>query len=1009
MFEISIEMRLKFTNYYFLLIFDALIKQTNHKQTKKLKLMKTILRIFTLLFGVVSFAQTTVMGTVNDQDGMPFPGANVIVVGTSTGAISDFDGKFTLSVDQAPPFEIQISSLGFTTVTEKVTANNQELSIILVESNSLLDEVVISASRVPQRIFESPVTVEKYSLKQIQRTPSADYFEGLFNVKGVQMNQTGLVFSQVNTRGFGTAYNEGFVTLVDGMNTQAPVFGFAVGNLVGLNELDVQSVELLPGSASALYGMDAYKGIMSISSKNPFEHEGITGYYRSGTTQQEIGGNNAFTDFGIRIAKKLSDKWAVKATISAKEGTEWAAGDTRHKRECSNCGQGSIVEGYDPRSPDYDAVNEYGQRLIDSPTIWEAVAGFTLGIDPTGGTAAAVLNAGQAAPNYFDDIVTTGYMEQDLFGNEAKNVKGNAGIYFRPNDNTEISFSSLIGTGEAPLPAGNARYNIKDFVVQLHKLEYSSGGLTARAFYTKEDAGETTQSTALGTSVANAMPGGIENGWGAAYLGNYLGVLAGGAANVPTFLGSILADVGTGGQDINDLVGTENSLNAHFLARYGNPALGITGANDLMLQPGSDEFNAAIANSTNQSILTFSDTGTLGSLIKDVSEVSTFEANYDFEDKIDFANIIVGGLYRSFTLDTDGSLYTDYDDPIEYDEYGVFAQLQKDIFNDNVSLTASMRYDKQSVMEDANITPRVGFLFKLNDRSNLRVSGQLGYRNPTNQDKFIGLFNGEEVLLGATKENIDRYNSNLGGFNWTGNQVFETALNKSSYDNGGAIVSESLDYVEAEKVTSYDVGYRYNSNNFTLDFNAYYSQYENFIGTNSVYVPAAEVLATGLPIEQVMAAGAYLQFGVDANLDVPFDTYGMSLEAIHQLNASTTVNFIYEFNELDYTAKANSDFELSWNTPKHRMKFGFTNKFGDNFTIAANARYNSEYYYESSFIDATIRENTVYDAKVLFGIKNLDNIQFEFGGNNIAGREYVSIPGSGNIGSLYYGGAKIQF
>ncbi|MEC8536985.1 MAG: hypothetical protein VXY75_06330, partial [Bacteroidota bacterium] len=108
-------------------------------------------------------------------------------------------------------------------------------------------------------------------------------------------------------------------------------------------------------------------------------------------------------------------------------------------------------------------------------------------------------------------------------------------------------------------------------------------------------------------------------------------------------------------------------------------------------------------------------------------------------------------------------------------------------------------------------------------------------------------------------------------------------------------------------------------------------------------------------------------------------------------------------------AKANSDFELSWNTPKHRMKFGFTNKFGDNFTIAANARYNSEYYYESSFIDATIRENTVYDAKVLFGIKNLDNIQFEFGGNNIAGREYVSIPGSGNIGSLYYGGAKIQF
>ena len=197
------------------------------------------------------------------------------------GVVTDFDGNFTLEVSQTPTFSVQVSSVGFQSQTSEITSNNQTLSIAL-EEGSFLDEVVVSASRVPQRIFESPVTVEKYSIKQIERTPSSDYFEGLQNVKGVQMNQTGLVFSQVNTRGFGTAYNEGFVTLVDGMNTQAPVFGFAVGNLIGLNELDVQSVELLPGAASALYGMDAYKGIMSISSKNPFDHEGVNVYLRSG-------------------------------------------------------------------------------------------------------------------------------------------------------------------------------------------------------------------------------------------------------------------------------------------------------------------------------------------------------------------------------------------------------------------------------------------------------------------------------------------------------------------------------------------------------------------------------------------------------------------------------------------------------------------------------------------------------------------------------------------------------
>ena len=971
--------------------------------------MKTFLRAFALLFCVASFAQTTVKGTVSDDSGMPLAGANIIIAGTSSGVVADFDGNFTLTTNENPPFTIKVSSVGFSTQTQEVTSNNQTIAVTL-EEGSFLDEVVVSASRVSQRIFDSPITVEKYSLKQIERTPSADFFEGLQNVKGVQMNQTGLVFSQVNTRGFATAYNEGFVTLVDGMNTQAPVFGFAVGNLIGPSELDVQSVELIPGAASALYGMDAYKGIMSITTKNPFDHEGVNVYFRSGVTQQVAGGDNEFTDFGVRFAKKLSDKWAVKVSVSAKQGTEWAAADTRHKNDCSNCGEGSIVEGYDPRSPDYDAVNEYGQQLISSQDVWSALGAF--------GVPAAALSA--AAPDYWDAIRTTGYMETDLFGNEASNIKGNAGIYYRPNSDTEISLSSLYGTGEAPLPAGNARYNIKDFVVQLHKLEIKSGGLTARAYYTAEDAGKTTQSSALGTSVALAQPNGIESGWGAAYLGNYLGALAGGAANVPAFLGQIVGDVTTGGLSFNNLVGVENSLNAHSFAR--------SQADLNMLMPGTPAFNTAITNATNTPILTFnSENGALGAVIKDVSTVTTFEANYDFEDKIEFANILIGGMYRSFNLDTDGTLYTDYDAPIEYTEFGMYGQVQKDLFKDNVSLTASLRYDKVEVMEDANVTPRLGLLFKLAENKNLRLSAQVGYRNPTNQDKFIGLYNGEETLLGSTRQNIERFGADperfqslangLGG-QISGADVFANAVNKSAWDNGSNIVSEILDYVEAEKVTSYDIGYRYNSKDFTIDMNAYWSDYSNFIGTNSVYVPFLVELdpATNAPIgpynttQEAMAAGNYHQFGMDANLDVPFSAHGFSLEAIKKFSSTMTFNFIYEYNKLVYTAEANSNFELSWNTPEHRVKFGFDSKITDNISLGVNARYNTEYYYESSFIDATIDSNTVMDAKLTFNLPIIySGLKIEVGGNNIGGQEYVSIPGSGNIGSLYYAGVKVGF
>ena len=548
-------------------------------------------------------------------------------------------------------------------------------------------------------------------------------------------------------------------------------------------------------------------------------------------------------------------------------------------------------------------------------------------------------------------------------------------------------------------------------MVQLHKFEIKSGGLTARAYYTAEDAGKTTQSSALGTSVALAQPGGIESGWGGAYLANYLGALAGGAANVPAFLGQIVGDVFTGGQSFNNLVGVENSLNAHSFAR--------SQADLNMLMPGTPEFNTAVANATNQPILTFNENnGALGAVIKDVSTVTTFEANYDFKDEIEFANIVIGGIYRNFTLDTDGTLYTDYDAPIEYKEFGMYGQLQKDLFDDNVSLTASLRYDKVEVMEDANITPRLGLLFKLSENKNLRLSAQVGYRNPTNQDKFIGLYNGEEVLLGSTRQNIDRFATNLGGFDWTGNQVFQTAINKSAWDNGSNVVSEILDYVEAEKVTSYDIGYRYNTKDFTIDMNAYWSDYSNFIGTNSVYVPVDVVVgqfeAAGLSNAQAtfgaMDAGAFAQFGVDANLDVPFSTHGFSLEAIKKFSSTMTFNFIYEYNKLVYTAEANSNFELSWNTPEHRVKFGFDSKITDNISLGVNARYNTEYYYESSFIDATIDSNTVMDAKLTFNLPIIySGLKIEVGGNNIGGQEYVSIPGSGNIGSLYYAGVKVGF
>ncbi|MDA1084226.1 MAG: TonB-dependent receptor [Bacteroidetes bacterium] len=944
--------------------------------------MKFFLQVMLLCLSTAVVAQTQVSGTVTDGSGQPVPGASV-VLDSNTGTVTDFDGNFSLTTSKTPPFTLTVSNVGLETKTVTVSSATQSLSITLGENATELDEIVVSASRMAERIFESPVTVEKFSIQQIERTPSSDYFNGLENLRGIQLNQGGLVFNQVSTRGFATMYNEGFVTLVDGMNNQAPVFGFAVGNLVGLNELDVQSIEVLPGAASALYGADAYKGIMFLNSKNPFEHEGVSAYYKTGVTQQDAAGNNEFTDFGIRMATKLGDKWAIKATFSHKEGTEWAATDYRHNVD------GKPVNGYNADNPDYNAINQYGEVSVSSSAQWDAL--YALTQNPL------LLNLKAAAPNYFDSVMTTGYNEADLAPSQATNTKGNFAIHFRPNDKSEFILSSLIGTGSSPLQA-TGRYFIENFKLQQHKIEVRSGGLTARAYLTKENSGNTYQMEAAAIGVANAQPGGILNGWGSAYLQTYLGAaavangLTPDLAGISGLLNIIGGDILTGGQSINNLPAFAplggNTIFAHKAARLA--------ANANMLVPGSSEYNAALNRMTSNPFEIGS-----GAVIVDDSQVIDADLIYDFEDSLDFANIIAGATYRSSELNTGGTLYTDYDGPITYYQYGAFVQAKKDLFNDFVSLTASLRYDKAEFF-DGYVTPRLGLLFNISDEQNVRVSYQQGLRNPTNQDQYIALDSGQAILLGSSPDSIDRYKQNVQLENntvalITGDYIFTPGVAKLL--NGA---DANLENVHAEFVRTLDLGYRYNSNGFTFDLSAYYSDYDDYIGATTVIIP---VLGAG--ITDPIAQGNFAIYSVDSNQDEDFKSYGVNISASQALNKNLLVNLVYEFNELDYTRGNDPTFETSWNTPTHRIKAGLNGNFNP-VSFNVNARYNSEYMFESTFVDEMIDANTVIDAQVTFDLSKL-NAKLRVGGNNIGGNEFVSLAGSGRIGSIYYTSILFDF
>src|SRR5688572_16594291 len=206
-----------------------------------------------ILCGVTSVcAQTSISGKVTDGvSGDPLAGVNIIVKGRVLGTITDTNGSFNLTVNNAPPLTLVLSFVGYRSQEIEITnANTSGLDIKLEEQTILGQEVVVSASRVEESILKSPVTVEKLDLLTIRQTPAPDFYDALANIKGVQFTSSSLNFPQINTRGFATIANVRFVQMVDGIDTQAPLLNFPTGNIVGIGELDTESMELLPDRKS---------------------------------------------------------------------------------------------------------------------------------------------------------------------------------------------------------------------------------------------------------------------------------------------------------------------------------------------------------------------------------------------------------------------------------------------------------------------------------------------------------------------------------------------------------------------------------------------------------------------------------------------------------------------------------------------------------------------------------------------------------------------------------------
>ncbi|PIB27268.1 hypothetical protein BFP77_13100 [Maribacter sp. 4U21] len=920
--------------------------------------MRAILFLALMLSGTVGLSQTIINGNVVDQNNEPIPGANIVIVGKAIGTTADFDGNFVLETSEVPPFQINISSIGYADAVENVTSNNQTFTVVLEETQTFLDEVVISASRTPERIFESPVTVERFGLQEIQNTASADFYGGLENLKGVDVNTNSLTFKSVNTRGFATFANTRFMQLVDGMDNSTPALNFPIGNLVGMIEPDVLSVELLPGAASALYGANAFNGILFMRSKSPFDYQGISASVKQGVTSQEAAGTNSYTDVGIRAAHKFSDKFAVKWNFGFLDGTDWAAT--------------SEVDKFNPGATradlNYDGINVYGDEVsTDIKDVAVTLEG--LGVLPAGANA--------LVPSV--EVSRTGYNERDLTNYTARSIKSDWGLYYRPIEgkSLELSYIGKIGTGNT-IYQGTNRYNIARFFQEQHKLEIRNDNFFVRGYVVADKAGDSYDMVFTGININRAWKD--DNTWFGEYTGTYVQATLGGATNEQ----------------------------AHAAAR----AQAETGR----FLPGTPEFQAAFNRSINDPDLS------TGSKFQDASKYYHADANYNFSHLIDFAEIQIGGSYRQYSLNSSGTIYTDFDGPIDYSEFGVYTQIQKKIELEgekSLKLTGSVRYDKSEFF-DGFFSPRVSAGFTLNRDHNIRASVQTGFRNPTTQDLFIGLNAGRAILIGAAPDNLDRFSRPYevsGGGQLLGQPAQITQTGRAAYENSYSAESvlrlsetgnpadleiANPDLVQPEQVTSFEIGYRGKVDKLVIDFSTYYNSYKDFLSPENVIAPYYGTVGDGSLSVAAIANGDFQTYQAYTNSDVDINSYGASLGLTAKVLGNFDLSGSYTFTKLDFDRELNPDFQVQFNTPEHQFKASFGNtELFKNFGFNVNYRFSDDYFWEATFGNGVIPEFHVVDAQINYAVPSIKST-FKIGGNNLLGDEYFTAFGTGFIGSMYY-------
>jgi iron complex outermembrane receptor protein len=930
-------------------------------------LKKPLLTVLGILFSVYAFAQTTITGSVTDAtSNEPIVGASVTIKGTIAGTLADAKGNFNLKT-KSLPVTLKISAVGYKLM--EVEAKDATVNVKLTEDIGSLSEITITGNRVEESITKSAVSVEKLDIRRIQQSASADVYGALQNLKGVDLLSQNMIFRSVNMRGFGANNNNRFVQLTDGMDNRSPGLGFGFGNVAGVSDIDIESIEILPGASSALYGPDALQGIMLTKTKSPFEYQGLSAQLKAGVNNVGKSDMDAtpYTDVALRYAKQVGSKLAFKVNFQAINGTDFIADDYTDRSSRSRAGffvtdaaAKTVGIGYVPNNnpatnSQFDALNVYGDDFTN---------GGSFNFSAANTTNTALVGK---------TVTRTGYKEIELTGDNGKifSYRANAALHYKLTDKIEASLGWYYGTGNLMRTAGFREYFPK-YKRNQFKFEIRGDEFFVRGYNTSQEA----EGYSLGNLAARIL-----QIWKptATWAGDFGKAFTG------------------------DFQAARNAADA------GKPL------------PGSAAFQSSFDKliSTNSNVAT--GLGVNGVRLLDNSGMYHAEGMYNFKKVLpEMLEVVTGASFRKYNLLTEGTVFPKDGNGKEFtmNEIGWYLQASPKLkINDKMTFkpTVAVRYDKNQFFK-GGLTPRISGVFTWGEH-NIRASWQSAFRNPSPNQLLSDGVGSAEVGGSRTAVESAKLLTNQGYYE-------ASVLKYRTSGNAADLVKYEAnpDAFTTEKIKTWEIGYKaLIKNKFFVDAFYYQSTYNDFIAAQNVLQSKTgqiDGLKTG-------SSTTVYQANFNNFNEIYVKGYGLGLE--YALGKGYNIGFNYAKQIGTITLKDNfgvtrkdgfgdeivkrkmSDPVVAavgrnfFISPEDRFNIVFSNpKVTDKIGFNISYRWTSEMWVEQGNTqgDIMLPSWNTLDAAVSYKLPK--KLKLKVGGSNILNNYYSQGYGLARIGGLYY-------